>query len=97
VTLKDADMIKQGTAGKRKCVTLTVPQKLDRIWRLEHGENQREIVTSYKFGLSTIYDIKKQKNQLWSFMASNESVKGPFRIETLRESKLAQLDKVCIM
>jgi hypothetical protein len=28
------------------------------------------------------------------FMASNESVKGLFRPETLREPKLAQLDKV---
>jgi len=47
---------------------LTIPQKLDRICRLESGENQREIVTLYRFGLSTVYDIKKEKNNydhLW--------------------------------
>jgi hypothetical protein len=87
----------QGTVGKKKYVMLTIPQKLDKIWRLEIGENQREIVTSYKFGSSTSYDIEKQKNQLGLFIASNESVKHLFRPETLRESKLAQLDKVHIM
>jgi hypothetical protein len=40
----------------------TIPWKLDRLCWLESGENQREVVTSYRFGLSTIYDIKKQKN-----------------------------------
>jgi len=94
VTSENANLSKQGTAGKRKHVMLTIPQKLGRIWRLESAENQREIVTSYIFGLSTLYDIKKQMNQLWSLMASNESVKGLFRSETLRELKLAQLDKV---
>jgi len=94
VTSEDANMSEHGTTGKRKYVMLAITQKLHRIWRLESGENQREVVTSYRFGLSTVYDIKKEKTNLWSFMASNESVKGFFRPETLREPKLAQLDKV---
>ena len=41
---------KQGTAGKRKHVTL-IPQKPEIIRRLESDDNQREVVTSYNIGL----------------------------------------------
>jgi hypothetical protein len=48
VTSEDANISKQSTAGKRKQVTLTIPQKPDRIWRLDSSENQREVMTSYR-------------------------------------------------
>ena len=59
MTSEDANMSEQGTAGKKRYVMLTIAQKLRRIRRLESGENQREVVTSYRFGLSTVCDIKK--------------------------------------
>jgi hypothetical protein len=34
-----AEMSKQGTAGKRKCTTLMIPQKLGIIRRLESGKS----------------------------------------------------------
>jgi hypothetical protein len=45
---------KQGTADKRKYVTLTIPQKLEIIRRPETGKSQRELMASYNTGSSTI-------------------------------------------
>jgi hypothetical protein len=47
---KDSQMGKQGTAGKRKHITLMIYQKLEIIWRLESGETQREVMASYNTG-----------------------------------------------
>jgi hypothetical protein len=66
MALKDPKMSKQGTAGKRKRVTLTIPQIL-------------EIIRSLEIGYSTICDVKKWKEQLWLFVASNGSMKDLFR------------------
>jgi hypothetical protein len=41
---KDPKMSQQGTAGKRKHVILTMPQKLEPSRRLESGKSQREIM-----------------------------------------------------
>jgi len=49
-------------------------------------------VASYNFGLSTLYDIKKQKDQLW--LLSSGSVKGLFKRQTLKQPKVAKLGKV---
>jgi hypothetical protein len=59
---KEPKMIKQGTAAKRKQVSITVPQKLEVIRRIECGEMQREVMAPYNFGSSSIYDVKKQKD-----------------------------------
>ena len=64
---EDPEMSKHGTASKRKCLTLKILQKLKIIRRLEGGRNQRnqrEVMTSYNTGPSTVYDKKKQKDQL---------------------------------
>jgi hypothetical protein len=37
---KDPKVSKQGTAGKKKHVTLLIPQKLEIIGRLESGKSQ---------------------------------------------------------
>jgi hypothetical protein len=57
-------MSKQGTASKRKCLTLKILEKCKIIRRLKGGRNQREVMASYNTGSSTVCDIKKQKDQL---------------------------------
>jgi hypothetical protein len=42
----------------------------------------------------TLYDMKKPKDQLQSFMASSESGKDPCKWQILEEPKWMQLDKV---
>ena len=58
---KDTKMRKQGTAGKSKHVTLTMPQKLKIIRRCENGKRQREVIASSNMGSSTIYDVKRDR------------------------------------
>jgi len=47
---ENPDMSNQGTAGKRKHVTLMVSQKLEIIRSLECHEGQREVTASYYIG-----------------------------------------------
>lgn len=84
----------QGPSVKRKHVTLTIPQKLEIIRRLESGESRTSIMEEYNIGSSTIYDIKKRKDQLCSFVASSETMRGLMKRQTLKQPKLAQLDKL---
>ena len=85
-------MIKQGTAGKSKYVTI-IPQKLEIIRSGGSGKSWREVAGSYNVGLSNICDVKKQEDQLWSFMESGASVTDIFKWQTWTEPKLMQLDK----
>jgi len=78
---KDAKVRKQGAVGKRKHVTYMNPQKLKIIMiirRLESGYSQSVVIVSY-IRSSTIYDRRKLKNQLQSFMVSSESMKDLFK------------------
>jgi hypothetical protein len=43
--IKDPKMCKQGTSAMRKHVTLTIPQKLEIIRRLENGEETEGPIT----------------------------------------------------
>jgi len=61
---KGLKMSKQGTAGKRKYITCTSPQKLETIRRYESGKSQSVIMVSCTLGSSTIYDTKKHKGRL---------------------------------
>lgn len=56
---KDSRMSKQGPAGKRKNTTLTVPQKVEIIRRLESANSFCVVMGSCNTGLSTVYDKKK--------------------------------------
>ena len=70
---KGLKVSKQGTAGKS-------PQKLDRIRWFESGKSQSVIMASYTIESSTIYDTKKHKGWLWSFMAWSRSVMGLLKL-----------------
>jgi len=59
---KDPSVSKEGTADKRKHLTLTI--QLEIIRGLENDESQREVAASHNNGLSTIYDTKKWNGQL---------------------------------
>jgi len=70
---KDPNVSKQGTAGRRKHLTLTV--QLEIIRGLVNDDSQRRVVASHNIGLSTIYDIKNGMTSydcLWHHV----SVKG---------------------
>jgi len=41
-----------------------ISQKFEIIRRLESGESQKAFIASYKIASSTIYDTKKQRDEL---------------------------------
>jgi hypothetical protein len=55
-------MSKKVANDKRKHISLTVPQKVEIIRRLESGKNCSVVMASYNTGLSTVCDTKKQKD-----------------------------------
>jgi hypothetical protein len=57
-------MSKQNGAGKRKCVSCMIPQKLEIIMRLDSRKSHREVMASKYNGQSITYYIKKCKDQL---------------------------------
>jgi hypothetical protein len=45
---------KQGASGKSKHLIVTIPQKLERIRRLESDENCSVMIATHDIGLSTV-------------------------------------------
>jgi len=68
-------MNKKDTIGKRKHVTLMIPQKLDIIRRLESGENRSVVMASQRLGSPTTSDVEK-RDHVHFYVASHGSVNG---------------------
>ncbi|GBM70630.1 Jerky [Araneus ventricosus] len=79
---------------KRKHVTLTLNQKLEIIKRIEKGENRNILMNEFNIGSSTIYDIKKQKDELMKFASQSVTTEKLASRQTLKKPKLEQLDSV---
>jgi len=69
------------------------------IWnkKASKWQKSKRSYGSYNIGLSTVYGMKKWKDQLWSFMASSACVQDDLKWQTLKVPKLAQLDKELYM
>ena len=63
-----------GSQEKRKSLVLRpiLPKKIELVKRMEKGESCAKLMAEYGVGCSTLYDLKKQKDQLLSFVASTE-------------------------
>jgi len=85
---RDLKMSKQGTVSKRKHIILMISLKPGMIWRPKSSYSQ-SVMASYNIGLSTFYDLKKQKDHLRLFVALSESVKGLFKQQALRQGKVS--------
>ena len=72
---KDPKLSKQGTAGKRKHTTSTIPQKLEITTKCESNKRWSQFKASYNLVLSTGYDIRKETGQLQSLIALSDVVK----------------------
>jgi len=57
---KDPKVSKQGTAGKRKHVTLMILEKLKIIRMLETGESCSVVMALYSIGSSTVTYINRR-------------------------------------
>jgi len=50
-------------------------------------------MASYNIWTLTLYAINKEKDKLWSFLASSKSVMGFFKQQLLKQPKMVQVDK----
>jgi hypothetical protein len=94
---EDPKMSEQGTASKRKHVTLLFSQKLEIIRRLGSDESQNVFMASHSMESLAVYDTNKQTDQLRFIMPSSESVNGHLKRQTLKQPKLVQLDRALCM
>jgi len=68
---KDPKMSKQDTAGKRKQIAFNISTETWNNWEAWKWQKLNRCDGSYNKS-STIYDTKKQKDQLWSLMTSSK-------------------------
>ena len=62
--------------------------------RMEKGESRAKLMAEYGVGSSTLYDLKKQKDKLLSFVASTEGPTGKGeKRKTLKGPQMQDLDR----
>lgn len=79
-------------APKRKKVVLSITQKLEIISKLEKDANAKQLAAEYDVGKSTIYDIKKQKEELIRYQEEMGAVNTKQR-KTMKTAANTELDE----
>ena len=84
--------------AKRKCkhVSISMQQKVELLKKLDKGVSVRKLCQQYNIGSSTVYDIKKQINQILKFYSKSDSKKYMNVCETLKEGKTSDFDSALI-
>ena len=73
----------------------TLPKKIELVKRMEKGESRAKLMVEYGVGSSTLYDLKKQKDKLLSFVASAEGPTGKIqKRKTLKGPQMQDLEWV---
>ena len=78
---------------KRKHVTLTITDKLEILKRYEKGVKASILAQEYNIGISTVYDMKKQSQELKAYASARETMTGCDKRKTLRKPALETLDE----
>ena len=65
-------------------------EKVELLKKLEQGFSVKAMSDHYSIGISTVYDIRKWKEQIFKFFAENESRESLKSRKTLREYPLIQ-------
>lgn len=84
-------MCKQGTAGTRKHIMLTISQNLKIIWRCENGEGH-VVMSSCNSRSSNYLCYEETEGPVIILYGIKWKWKGLFKRQTLQEHKLVQLD-----
>ena len=71
-------------AQKRKHKTLTIKEKSDILDRLNRNESLNGLAIEYGVGRSTIYDIRKNHENITNFVSITDC--GPGKRQTLEKS-----------
>ncbi|GBM71226.1 hypothetical protein AVEN_48595-1 [Araneus ventricosus] len=81
---------------KRKHVTLSIKDKVNLIKKLESGTAGAKLCEDYGLGKSTIYDIKRQKKELFEFFADSDTPMAMGERKIIRHAKNDDHDRVMI-
>ncbi|XP_023366040.1 uncharacterized protein LOC111723549 [Otolemur garnettii] len=79
---------------KRKHLCLSIAQKVKLLEKLDSGVSVKHLTEEYGVGMTTIYDLKKQKHKLLKFYAESEEQKLMKNRKTLHKAKNEALDRV---
>ncbi|XP_063235778.1 jerky protein homolog isoform X1 [Bacillus rossius redtenbacheri] len=60
-------------SSKRRKKVLTIKEKVEILKKLDAGTSVKNLSQSYDVGISMIYDIKKQKNELCKFYSDSDT------------------------
>ena len=72
---------------------MSIPKKVELIQRLEKGESRASLMEEFGVSSSTMYDIRKQKEKLLSFVGSTECpTKKIEKRKSLKGSTIPELD-----
>ena len=94
--LPGSDSVVSEAKKKRKHMTLSIQQKVDLLRKLDKGYSVRIVCQEYNIGISTVYDIKKQKDQIFKFYSESDSKIIMEVRKTLKEGKSSDLDSALI-
>lgn len=83
-----------GSSTKRKRVSLNIRQKVELLKKLESGVSTKSLCDEYGIGSSTVYDLKKQKEQLLKFYAESDTPKLMEDRKTLHKPRNIDVDQV---
>ncbi|XP_023567748.1 small integral membrane protein 8 isoform X1 [Octodon degus] len=79
---------------KRKHLCLSIAQKVKLLEKLDSGVSVKHLTKEYGVGMTTIYDLKKQKDKLFKFYAESDEPKLMKNRKTLHKAKNEDLDRV---
>ncbi|XP_015354663.1 small integral membrane protein 8 isoform X1 [Marmota marmota marmota] len=79
---------------KRKHLCLSIAQKVKLLEKLDSGISVKQLTEEYGVGMTTIYDLKKQKDKLLKFYAESDEPKLMKNRKTLHKAKNEDLDRV---
>lgn len=83
-------------AGKRKHKTLSIHDKVQLLKQLDEGVSVKRLCKMFCVGSSTIYDLKKKKEELLKFYAERQSKKGVAVRRTMKEGKCSDLERALV-
>ncbi len=82
--------------AKWKHLALSIAKKIGLLKRLDKGASVRLLSEKYGVGTSTIYDIKKQKEQILKFFSDSDVPKLMEKRKTLHQSQSVDVDRVLL-
>ena len=81
-----------GRVAKKSHFSLCLTRKVELLRKMEAGVPRKTLMEEYGISSSTVYDIKKQKDDIFKYVA--QGLSGESNRRKMRKPKLAELDAV---